>query len=112
MLDSLTDYSIGSRKRVVLKSSNDGLSASYLLYGRIYSTKGALAKARAPVGTRVRRCAAGTTTTAPKTNYSGGLRGKTSYSRNSILRGSITYPGDIPRDHAAYRIQSGYCIFI
>ena len=112
MLVSLSDYSIGSRKRVVLKPSNDGLSGSYLLYGRIYSTEGALAKARAPVGTRVRRCAAGTTTTAPKTNYSGGLRGKTSYSRNSILRGSIIYPGDIPRDHAAYRIQSGYCIFI
>ena len=104
MLDSLTDYSFGSRKRVVLKSSNDGLSGSYPLYGRIYSTEGALAKASAPVGTRVRRCAAGTTTTAPKTNYSGGLRGKTSYCRNSIIRGDIVYPDDIPRDHAAHRI--------
>ena len=61
------------KKRVVLKSSNDGLSGSYPLYGRIYSTEGALAKASAPVGTRVRRCAAGRTITAPKTNYSGGL---------------------------------------
>ena len=73
MLVSLSDYSFGSRKRVVLKPSNDGLSDPYLLYGRIYSTKGALAKARAPVGTCVKRCAAGRTITAPKTNYSGGL---------------------------------------